>query len=133
MHELSLANALLESLLRVAAEQRATRIVELEVDCGVLQQVVPEALATAFEALSQGTPAAGARLRIREVGLRVRCRKCGAEYAAAIDNYVCAGCGAADVELLAGRDMVLRSVVCDVAEGTAPGRSETPESEVRRY
>ncbi len=120
MHELSLANAVLESVLRVVAEHGAARVVELEVECGVLQQVVPEALETAFEALSQGTAAGGARLRIREVGLRARCRACGREYAAALDNYVCPGCGVADVEVVAGREVVLRSVVCDVPEPDAP-------------
>jgi hydrogenase nickel incorporation protein HypA/HybF len=114
MHEMSIATALLEQLRRIAAEQQAARIVEVEVHCGVMQQVVPESLQLAFEAASTDTLAAGARLKIVETGLAARCRSCGEQFEAAIDNYLCPRCRTADVEIVAGRDIVLRSVVCEV-------------------
>jgi hydrogenase nickel incorporation protein HypA/HybF len=114
MHEFSLAAALVEQLQRIADEQHARRIVEVEVHCGVMQQVVNEALEVAFAAASAETPAAGARLKIVTDELVVRCRACGNSFAAAIDNYACPQCRTADVEVVAGRDVVLQSVICDV-------------------
>jgi hydrogenase nickel incorporation protein HypA/HybF len=112
MHETSIAAALLDQLLRIAAEHHATRIEQVEVRCGVMRQVVPEALQLAFEAASAGTPAAGAQLTIIEEGLVVRCRACRAEFASGLDDYRCPRCKTADVELIAGHDIILRSVVC---------------------
>ncbi|HPM22410.1 MAG TPA: hydrogenase maturation nickel metallochaperone HypA [Phycisphaerae bacterium] len=119
MHEFSIASALVDQLQRIAAEQRATRIIAVEVHCGVMQQVVPEALRLAFEATSTDTPAAGATLTIVEEGLVARCRACDVCYAAAIDDYACPRCRQADVELLAGRDIVLRTVTCETQDGVA--------------
>jgi len=113
MHEMSIALALVEQLQRIAAEQRAVRIVEVEVRCGVLRQVVPEALQLAFSAASADTPAAGAVLRISEEDLVAKCRPCGTQFAARMDDYRCPTCRQADVELVGGQDIVLKSVVCD--------------------
>lgn len=116
MHELSIAANLMDQLTRIAREQGAARIVEVEVRCGVMQQVVAEALATAFDVLSAETPAAGAQLRIVEVELAGACRQCGRRYEPRIDDFVCPDCGAADVALTAGDDIVLQSVVCEVED-----------------
>jgi len=116
---MSIASALMQQLLRIADEQRAARIVDVEVRCGVLQQVVPEALQLAFEALSAETPAAGATLKIVEVEPVARCRACNERYPARLDIYLCPRCGQADVELLAGRDIVLQSVTCETEDRAA--------------
>jgi hydrogenase nickel incorporation protein HypA/HybF len=114
MHEFSIASALVEQLQRIAGEQHASRVVEVEVHCGVMQQIVNESLEMAFAALTADTLAAGARLKIVDEPLVVRCRSCGGSFAAAIDDYLCPHCQTADVEVIAGRDVVLQSVVCEL-------------------
>ena len=106
----------MEQLLRIADEQHAERIVDVEVCCGVMQQVVPEAMQMAFEALSEGTPAAGATLKITEEAMVANCRGCGASFAPQIDDFTCPRCGVADAELVAGRDIVLRTIVCETED-----------------
>lgn len=113
MHEMSIAVSLMEQLRPIADEQGATRIVQVELRCGVMQQVVPEALQLAFEAASAGTPAEGATLTIEEEDLVASCRSCGERFEAAIDDFSCPRCRLADVELVAGQDIVLKSVVCE--------------------
>ncbi len=119
MHEMAIASALMDQLLRIAAENRATRISEVEVRCGVMRQVAPDALQLAYEALSDGTPAAGARLTVVEEGLVARCRTCNRPFAAAVDSFLCPDCGRADVEIVAGDDIVLQSVVCETERQAA--------------
>lgn len=116
MHEMSIAASLMEQLQRIAAEQNAKRITEVEVVCGVMQQVVPEALELAFEALAQDTPAAEATLRIVEEPLVGTCRACNREYAPELDDFRCPACGLADPELTAGRDIVLKTVVVETED-----------------
>ncbi len=121
MHEFSLASELMDQLLRIAADRKVVRFQEVVLRCGVLQQVVPEAFAQAFEALSQDTPVAGAELKMVSEALAARCRNCGEQYDAAIDDYSCPKCGEADVEIVAGRDLILQSVTAETLDGEAPG------------
>jgi len=116
MHEMSIALSLVEQLCRIAAEKHAVRITEVEVHCGVLRQVMPEALELAFSAVTEETVAAGATLKIIEEGLVARCRACGMEFATGIDDYSCPGCQQADVAFVAGHDIVLTAVVCETAD-----------------
>jgi hydrogenase nickel incorporation protein HypA/HybF len=134
MHELSIATALVEQLEHLAAEQHAVRITALEVRCGVLRQIVPEAFELAFQIASADTVVAGAVVNLVTEGLRVRCRRCQREFAAEIDNYLCTTCQAADVEVVAGDDIVLQTVTCEVASAAEAadedqGRGERAEGE----
>jgi hydrogenase nickel incorporation protein HypA/HybF len=116
MHEFSLAAALLDQLLALAAAQHATRIATVHVRCGVLQQVVPEALELAFTAVTAETLAAGAHLELTVEPLAARCRTCQREFAPPLDDLRCPACRHADVDIVAGRDIVLQTVVCERAE-----------------
>lgn len=112
MHELSIATQLLDSILAVAADNRAERVDEVEVLLGAMRLVVPEALEQAFEIVAEGTLAQGAQLKLTEVGLRGRCRGCGHEFEPGIGNFACPACGRADVDIVQGDDIILKSVVC---------------------
>ena len=119
MHELSIATGLMEQVAAAAAEHGVTRVEALQVSIGAMRQVVPEALAMAFEVVSEGTVAAGAALEIVEEPIRARCRECGREFTCRVGEFVCPGCGQADVELTMGNDIVLTSMTC-----TTPGGAE---------
>ncbi|MCK4341101.1 MAG: hydrogenase maturation nickel metallochaperone HypA [Phycisphaerae bacterium] len=119
MHEMSIAADMMDQLLRIADEQHAVRIVEVEVICGEMQQVVPEALQLAFEAVTVDTPAAGATLKLSEERMVANCRSCGQRFEPAIDDFLCPHCSAADAELIAGQDIVLKSVVCEIEDEAA--------------
>ncbi len=115
MHEMSIAENLMDQILQIAADNNAKQIVTVEVVCGEMQQVVPEALLLAFDTVKAGTPAADATLTIREQSLQAKCRSCGHEFSPAIDNFLCPHCEDADVELIAGDQIILQSMECEVA------------------
>lgn len=117
MHEMSIAASLIEHVLEVGRQQHATRIAEVEVQVGVLQLIVPEALELAFSAVTEGTPAEGATLKLVEVPAAAECRQCGQRFEPAIDDYLCPRCQQADVRITAGREIVLATVVCETDEG----------------
>lgn len=118
MHEMSIVVSLMEQLERIAAEQGLVQIAAVEVVCGELKQVVPEAFIAAFEAVTEGTVAHGASLELVEEPMRALCGACETRYEPAIDDFQCPHCGAAEPEIIAGGDIVLRSVVGDVREQT---------------
>ena len=107
MHELSLAASLLEMLEERAREHAPCRVTAVTVRLGRLSGVVPDLLESAFESVKKGTVAADAVLAIEVVPFRFRCRACGGESFPDEPPYVCSACGAADIELLGGMDLVL--------------------------
>jgi hydrogenase nickel incorporation protein HypA/HybF len=110
MHELSICQALMEQVERVAAEQRARRIVSVTLRIGPLAGVEPALLESAFPLASAGTLAADSRLVVERSAVRVRCRECGAESEAQSTRLLCGGCGQWRVEVLAGEELLLVSV-----------------------
>ena len=102
MHELSLA----ESVVRIATAHAAGRpVAKVELKVGHLRQVVPSALAFAFELVAQGTPLEGAELAMEEVPAAGRCRRCGTESELPGFPLRCRACGGLDLELLRGEEL----------------------------
>ena len=117
MHEMSIAVELMGQLEAVAAANGMVRIEEVFVTAGALRAIVPEAFELAFAAVSGGTCAEGARLRLETVTPRARCRQCGGSFAVSIDMFICPDCNLADVELIEGNDIILTSVTGHRPEG----------------
>lgn len=110
MHEMSIAEALLKQALGIAQKNKLKRIEALEIEVGELQLVVPEALELAFKALSMDTLADGAVLKQRVVPLKAQCRACGHRFAPKINRYLCPDCGQADAAIIAGQDILLKTI-----------------------
>jgi len=81
MHEMSLARSLLEIIRQEMEKHHERRLLLVRLRCGVLTNVVPEALSMAFEVQVSGTPFAGAELELRMEPLLLRCGGCGREFA----------------------------------------------------
>ncbi len=117
MHELSLADA----VVAIARDHaRGRRVSAVEVRIGRLRQVVPDALAFAFELTAHGTVVAGAELAVEEIPARVSCDACGAESDVDAFPFACAGCGALDVEVIRGDEFHV--VALEVEEVEFVGR-----------
>lgn len=104
MHELSIAEAVVQIASRHAAGRRVSKV---ELKVGHLRQVVPSALEFAFELLINGTPLEGAELQIEDVPARGRCRDCGVQTEMRAFPLQCAHCGGWDLELTAGEELLV--------------------------
>jgi hydrogenase nickel incorporation protein HypA/HybF len=120
MHELAIA----QSVVQIAGEHaRGRRVTAVQVAAGHLRQIVPGALAFAFELVAVGTPLEGARLELREVPARVRCRTCGAETQQDAFPLACRACGGFDVGVIAGEELFVEELeIEEAAEVMADGR-----------
>ena len=117
MHEMSIAEALLDQLDDLAAEHGFSALESVAVEAGVLRGVVPEALDLAFREASRGRAAEGARLDLTIIPAEAVCRGCGHRFRPEVDYYLCENCGRADAELVAGMDILLTSIEARGAEG----------------
>lgn len=77
---MSLAANLVSIVRQEMEKHDCQRLVEVRLRCGVLSNVVPEALAMAFEIQTMDTPLAGAKLVLDEEPLRLACGACGKEF-----------------------------------------------------
>ena len=131
MHEMSIAVELIAQLDRLAGENDIRRFEEVVVAAGALRGVVPEALDIAFACASEGTSAEGARLVLETVPARALCERCGAEFAPAVDDYRCPRCRVADVEIIEGNDIILRSVTGEETSENGDRSDEDPSRQKR--
>jgi hydrogenase nickel incorporation protein HypA/HybF len=107
VHEL----AITQSVVDAVTERTGTaRVASVRVRVGRLAGVVPDAMLFCFELVTSGTALDGAVLEIEQPEGRGRCRACGAGFALP-DLILLCDCGSADVEVLAGRELAVASVV----------------------
>ena len=106
MHELAITQSVVDTITERTSGARVTLV---RLDIGKLSGVVPAAVAFCFELVADGTPLQAARLEISEPPGRALCRTCSAEFA--LDQLiVLCPCGSADVEVLSGQELAIRSV-----------------------
>jgi len=113
---MSIAIQILDTALAAAADNGAGRITALEIEAGAMKLIVPEALEAAWSAVTEGTSAEGSRLLVTEAPIEARCRDCGRAFSPSLDSFLCPGCGQADVEIIRGDEVILKSITCESVE-----------------
>jgi hydrogenase nickel incorporation protein HypA/HybF len=110
MHELSIAESIIELSLEKAREQNACSIQKVKVRLGEFTTIAREALEFAFEVARKGTLAANAQLEIEIVPMVTRCVSCGPvkDFAREV-RLICTRCGL-PLEVVAGAELQLEYV-----------------------
>ena len=109
MHEVAVAERMVETALRAARENGGGRVTAARLLLGELTCLDSETLAFAFGVANRNTPAAGCKLDIVKVPARLRCRLCRFEHHSRLIDP-CPACGAAGGEILAGRELRLDTI-----------------------
>lgn len=110
MHELSIAQALVEQIEAHARAHAARGVGRVVVRVGVLSGVEANLLATAFPLAAAGSLAESAELVLESLPARGRCPACNAEFEAPANRLVCPHCGEWRTELVAGDELLLASL-----------------------
>jgi hydrogenase nickel incorporation protein HypA/HybF len=110
MHELSIAQSIVEIADRHAGGSKVTGIT---LRIGYLRQVVPDALIFSFGLVAQGTPVEGAELTIESVPAVGWCPHCQTESRLEEFPLQCRTCGALDLRITAGEEMLVASLTVD--------------------
>lgn len=113
MHELSIAQSLLEIIEHEALPYKGARVTTVTLRIGKLSGVMPDALRFGFEALSRGGVAEGASLLIEEVPVMIHCHRCGGKSSTDDPFLLCPRCNGSEVELTAGRELEIKEMEID--------------------
>jgi hydrogenase nickel incorporation protein HypA/HybF len=112
MHELSICQALVSEVERIAGEHDAA-VSSITLRIGPLSGVETSQLEQAYPLATAGTRLSRASLVIEPAPVRVRCRTCFEESAAAPNRLLCAACGDWHTDLVSGDEMLLVRVELD--------------------
>ena len=111
MHELSIANNIVEIAAEHALQQGSSRVTGVTLRIGRLSCVHEDALRYSFELVTEGTPLAGASLTVIEVPVRIWCPVCTAEVdLPGIQRLACPACGHLSGDIRAGRELDIESI-----------------------
>lgn len=116
MHELSIAQSLIEEVNHVAESEGATGVLRVAITVGALSGVDPEALEAVFPIAADGSLATGARLDITTLPARVLCNECGKETCPEYPLPICGDCGAVGARILEGTELLMTAVELNVDE-----------------
>ncbi|MEP0847127.1 MAG: hydrogenase maturation nickel metallochaperone HypA [Phycisphaerae bacterium] len=114
MHELAIAQALVEMASAEAARAGAARVTRVTCRIGALCQVEEAMLTLAFESARIGTPCANARVRVEKSPLRARCRTCERDFDVLSWDWNCPACGGDGLVQPGGDELELVSIDAEV-------------------
>ncbi len=110
MHEMSLAEGVLQSIEDAARHDNFSQVVAVWLEIGALSGVEPQALAFCFDAVTQGSVADGARLEIITVPGEGWCAACAVSVPLQEVFDACPHCGACPVQITAGTGMRVKEI-----------------------
>jgi hydrogenase nickel incorporation protein HypA/HybF len=122
MHEMGIANSILEGVAAEVRRRPGSRPARVGVRIGKLAGVDPDALRFAFEALTLDTPMHGLELDIEFRTPRSRCRDCAREFEIHDFELKCPGCGSSNGECISGDELEFAYLEVEEDEPCAAGR-----------
>ena len=122
MHELAVAQALVEQVDAVIDHHQANTATAIRVRIGPLAGVVPDLLATAFPLAAAGRRMEHAELEFTHAPIRVHCRTCGTETEAAMNRLICGACGDWHTQVISGDELLLEIVELETTPTLPPSK-----------
>jgi len=107
MHELSIAQSIVDSVREQAALHGGRRVLRVGVRVGETSGVNAEALEFCFGITVQDTELSGAALEVERVPIRFRCDRCAGEFTPVDFFDQCPSCAGGHGRMMAGDELSL--------------------------
>jgi len=107
MHELSIANSILEAVRKERERLNGARVTKVGVRIGELAGVDPDALSFGFEALVKDTDLDPLLLAVESVPRRHKCSRCECAFTVVEYKVDCPACGSTDTRCIGGDELEL--------------------------
>ena len=123
MHELSMAQGIINAVLDTAEANNATEVTEVTVEVGRLAMINPEQLQFILGVLIENTIMEDAKINFEEIPAEIDCYDCDFKGEASLvdsDHYApivrCPKCDSLSIEILNGKDIVVKNIVIEKPE-----------------
>ncbi len=101
---------IVDSVVNTLEDQRGARVAAVSIRVGAMSGVIPEALGFAWDVATQGSPLAGAALRIDHIPAAVHCPSCEREIEIAGYKMRCPVCDTPTPRIVRGRELDILSL-----------------------
>ncbi len=119
MHELSIAQSIMERVEAIRTEHNAPGIASVQLQVGTLSGVDPYALELAFEVAVEGTLYADTQWHIESIPASVDCRNCGKTTTPDGPFPICVNCDSTDIAIVSGRELMIETIEVERDEENA--------------
>ncbi len=125
MHELSMAQGIINAVLETAESNNATEVTEVTLEIGRLAMINPEQLQFMLGVLVENTIMEDAKINIEDIPAEIDCGDCDFKGVAILDDsdhyaplVKCPKCDSLKVEILNGKDIVVKNIVIEKPDDT---------------
>ncbi len=120
MHELGIAQNILEIVQQAVPENQSRSVREIRIRVGQLSGIVPDSLDFCFSIIVNDSDMRRAKLAIEQVPTLSRCKQCGRSFEIKDWIFACPDCGSASVELISGKELeIVDILLADECEGAS--------------
>jgi len=111
VHELYLAQSIINSVKKsLPPEITPERVIEVRVEVGQLDTVIPDTLTFLFDAIKAESGLSLATLTVTQIQVACRCHDCNCEFTMDLPIFICPECNGNRVEVLRGRGILLTGI-----------------------
>lgn len=110
MHELSLAQNIIETVKQNVTADELINVREVIVEVGAFSGVVADSLKFSFEAITSGTELNDAVMKIVDIPFCLKCNDCGSETSTEIPMLLCSICGSSNTQILSGDELRVKEL-----------------------
>jgi hydrogenase nickel incorporation protein HypA/HybF len=116
MHEVSIALGMIDELEKIARENRATKILRVNLKIGRLSGIVTDSLMFAFEAMKHEHPLlSSAKIVIAEIPLVYKCNECNQTFDTENIYFpACPRCVSYNLNIISGEEQHIENVEVEV-------------------
>ena len=120
MHELSMAQGIINAVLETAQQNNATEVNEITVEVGRLAMINPEQLEFILGVLVDNTILEDAKIIFEEIPAEIDCFDCKFHGEAILDDsdhyaplVKCPKCDSLGVDVINGKDIIVKNIVIE--------------------
>jgi hydrogenase nickel incorporation protein HypA/HybF len=120
MHEASIAQSIIKTVLEQAEQQNAVQIKSVEIEIGELTFLNREQVGFWVNLGFKDTIAEKASIHFREMKAVIHCKSCGYQgylqvqedpaYHLSLPQFKCPNCSKTDIEIIQGKETVIRNI-----------------------
>ncbi|MDD5571080.1 MAG: hydrogenase maturation nickel metallochaperone HypA [Bacteroidales bacterium] len=110
MHELSVAQNIIEIVEENARKLKLKIISEVEIDVGTISGVVPENLEFAMDVAMKDTILENAKIKMNIIKAKAKCLKCANEFEIEEMYSLCPKCNRFEFEIINGKELKVKSI-----------------------
>jgi hydrogenase nickel incorporation protein HypA/HybF len=117
MHELSVAQNIIEIIQQSVPEPEWKQVAAVRVRIGALAGIVPDSLKFSFQAITAESVLSNARLITEYIPFRVHCRTCNTDTQNEDGFAMCGKCESTDIQVLSGTELQIKEIELDETIG----------------